>query len=784
MIKNEEFLVWKSRCGDLLDLAVNEALLQKQDHVGVEALFVAMFNDPGGYASVTLRDCGLDAKGVCDVVRRESGTGKSSGDSNRALTPRLVAILQAASSLAGDNMISEVHLLQGMLLEGESLPIRYLASIGHPATILLDILNPATKVEIADETRLARGASVAELTRGRSSQPASVSISSSYKHAVPGPSINPVGDIPASLPTPTLDQFGRDLAKLARAGRLSNALGRESEIEQVITVLARTQKSNPLLLGDAGVGKTAIVEGLAWRISRGLVPPVLIGKRIVELDMGGLMAGTTLRGQFEARIQQVVKEASNAPEVILFIDEIHTIVGAGKGEGSANDAAQMFKPALARGDLSCIGATTESEYTRYIRKDPALERRFSPVIISELRPEATRSILEKVAPGIIEKQANAGYLLTIAPEALSAAVTLTDKYVKDRNQPDKSIDAIDIACARAVVKGRAVVSAEDVAQVISEWTGIPAGQLGADDRQRYAQMEVVLEQHVVGQDAAISAVSRSVRTALSGMKTPNRPIGVFLFCGPSGVGKTKLAKELATFLFGTADTLIRFDMNEYQDKSTISNLIGSARGYLDSEQGGQFTEALRRKPYSVVLLDEIEKAHPDILNTFLAVFDDGRITDNQGRVIDCSNAVFILTSNMGMGASRVEQVGVEGLRALAAQFIRPELVNRITEVILFEPLGPYELELVLDQVLRGKLSAFRISQQLDVTVDNSAKQLMLSGEIDPQMGARPLERIVEQMLVQPLVDAVFAGQVKPGSVTVMAKAGRIVFTTTKLEERL
>ncbi len=584
------------------------------------------------------------------------------------------------------------------------------------------------------------------------------------------------------MSTPTLDQFGRDLARLARAGRLSDAIGREAEIEQIITVLARTQKSNPLLLGDAGVGKTAIVEGLAWRIARGLVPPVLLGKRIVELDMGGLVAGTKYRGEFEARVQQVVKEASNAPEVILFIDEFHTIVGAGKGEGSANDAAQMLKPALARGDLSCIGATTEDEYSRYIRKDPALERRFSPITIAELTPQATRAILEKVAPGIVEKQASAGYRLTIDPEALSAAVALTDKYVKDRNQPDKSIDAIDIACARAVVKGRATVSAEDVAQVVSDWTGIPAGQLGADDRQRYAQIEAALEQRVFGQDAAVAAVSRSVRAALAGLKASNRPIGVFLFIGPSGVGKTKLAKELAAFLFGTAAALIRFDMNEYQEKSSLNNLIGAARGYQDSELGGHFTEALRRRPYSVVLLDEIEKAHPDILNAFLAVFDDGRITDNQGRVIDCANAVFILTSNMGTAAKHIEQEGKGGLRALAAQFLRPELVNRITELVLFEPLGPYELTLVLDQVLGEKLAAFKAAQKLDVTVDESAKRLILSVEMDPQMGARPLERAVEQMLVQPLVDAVFAGQVKPGPVTATARAGRIAFTAARLQE--
>ncbi len=781
-MSGEAFLAWQQRCGDILDAAASEALAQKHTHLGVEALSIAMLGSVGGCASATLRHCGIDPVVACDDVRREAGTWKGGGDSSLALTPRLIAVLEVASELAEHGAISEAHLLQAILLEGESLPVRYLASLGHPATALLDIMNPAGGAASADATRLVRNIGRAAPVGMRPTQSALAATPSASEHAVPGPPIKPVADIPASMSTPTLDQFGRDLAKLARAGRLADAIGREAEIEQIITVLARTQKSNPLLLGEAGVGKTAIVEGLAWRISRGLVPPVLLGKRIVELDMGGLVAGTQYRGQFEARVQQVVKEASNAPEVILFIDEFHTIVGAGKGEGSANDAAQMLKPALARGDLSCIGATTEDEYARYIRKDPALERRFSPITIAELTPRATRDILEKVAPGIVEKQASAGYRLTIDPEALSAAVALTDKYVKDRNQPDKSIDAIDIACARAVVKGRTTVTAEDVAQVVSDWTGIPAGELGADDRQRYAQIEAVLEQRVVGQDAAIAAVSRSVRAALAGLKAPNRPIGVFLFIGASGVGKTKLAKELATFMFGSDAALIRFDMNEYQEKASLNNLIGAARGYQDSELGGHFTEALRRRPYSVVLLDEIEKAHPDILNAFLAVFDDGRITDNLGRVIDCSNAVFILTSNMGTEAQRVEHAKADGLRTLAAQFLRPELVNRITEVVRFEALGPYELALVLDQILGEKLSAFKAAQKLDVTVDESAKRLILAAEMDPQMGARPLERAVEQMLVQPLVDAIFGGQVKPGPVTATARAGRIAFTAAKREK--
>jgi ATP-dependent Clp protease ATP-binding subunit ClpC len=772
MMSKKILLEWKRRCGEILDAATKDAIAQEQPYLGVESLFVAMTNAADGSIPSTLRRCNLDPLPVCDAIRREMGTGKGGAASDMALTPRLVAILEAASDLAGEGAISDAHLLQAMLLEGQSLPIRYLASLGHSANTLLEILNPSDIADSADATRLAGSTDRADATRiGTPSHPPKVNPTPSAH----GPQIAPMTVIPTSLPTPTLDQFGRDLAKLARAGRLSDAIGREAEIEQVITVLARTQKSNPLLLGDAGVGKTAIVEGLAWRIANGLVPPILSGKRIVELDMGGLMAGTTLRGQFEARIQQVVSEASNAPEVILFIDEIHTIVGAGRGEGSANDAAQMFKPALARGDLSCIGATTDEEYSRYIRKDPALERRFSPVSIAELTPEATRAILEKVAPNIIEKQAKAGYRLIIEPDALSAAVSLTDKYVKDRNQPDKSIDAIDIACASAVVKGRKVVRAEDVAQVISEWTGISAGQLDRDERERYSQMEVVLEQRVIGQETAIAVVSRSVRAALAGMKATNRPIGVFLFVGASGVGKTKLAKELAKFLFGSADSLIRFDMNEYQDKSTLSNLIGSARGYLGSEQGGQFTEALRRNPYSVVLLDEIEKAHPDILNVFLGVFDDGRMSDNQGHVIDCSNAVFILTSNMGMDAKRNLQETSDDLRALAAKHMRPELVNRLTEVVRFEPLGAYELALVLDQILAEKLPAFKAAQRIDVEVDELAKQLILSTKMNPQMGARPLERAVEQMFVQPLVDALFSGQINPGAVTATARAGRITF---------
>ena len=761
-------------CPVLYGSALAEAKRLHHIHIGAEHLALSLLGDASSPLSVALKLSGLDVASLMHSFDREVGTGKSHA-ATCDVTPRLNAILALAAT---EGQLTPYVIVRALLLEGESLFARFLVAQGVVLQNLLKALDRSASGEnSADATRLV--GRFAQSPPAEMPKPAPPSASPNFTVGA-GAKIAPKTAIPVTFPTPVLDEWGRDLRNLAEQGGLADAIGREREIEQMIMILARTQKANPILLGEAGVGKTAIVEALAWRIAQGAVPPILRGKRIVELQMGQLMSGTSLRGQFEERITQILREASQAPDVILFIDEIHTIVDAGGGSG-AQDAAQIMKPALARGEIDCIGATTQDEFNRFIRKDAALERRFSPVTISELTPQSTLEILAMVAPTIARKQASAGYYLTISAEALSAAVTLTDQYVKDRNQPDKSIDAIDMACARAVVRGQSTVSAADLAQVVSDWTGIPVGKLGADDRQRFAQIEAVLEQRVIGQSAAIAAVGRNVRSAMAGMKASNRPVGVFLFVGPSGVGKTKLAKELASFLFGSADSLIRFDMNEYQDKATLSNLIGAPRGYLDSELGGAFTETLRRKPYSVVLLDEIEKAHPDILNVFLGVFDDGRITDNQSKVIDCSNVVFILTSNMGMGTQPAAPAGTKDLRALAAQFMRPELVNRLTEIVRFEPLGSYELELVLDQVLNEKIAAFRTAQQLEVTVDWSAKFLMLSVEIDPQMGARPLERVVDQMLVQPLVDAVFAGQVKPGAVTAMAAGDHMVFTKTKLE---
>ena len=647
----------------------------------------------------------------------------------------------------------------------------------------------------ADETRMAAAGDDPNATRfaapdqpftaATPPRPAGEAVPPALPAASPGPSIAPASMVPTSLPTPWLDKFGRDLTKLARLGKLAEAIGREKEIDQMVVVLARTMKSNPLLLGEAGVGKTAIVEGLAWRIAQGRVPPVLAGKRIIEVDMGSLTAGTSLRGQFEERIVGIVKEASNAPEVVLFIDEVHTIVGAGDREG-AQDAAQLLKPALARGDVSCIGATTQDEYRKFIRQDAALERRFSPVAISELTAEACIAVLEKIAPRIVSKHAARGQALTVEPAALQAAVSLTDRYVKDRHQPDKCIDALDIACARAAVQERTSVTLDDIASVIAEWTGIPARQLTADERQRLLDMERVLSARVIGQDEAVAAVARRVRTALAGMKAPNRPVGVFLFLGPSGVGKTQLAKELARFLFGTTETLTRVDMGEYQEKEKAWSLIGAARGYKDSGQGGVLTEAIRKRPFGVVLLDEIEKAHPDIFNVFLAAFDDGRLTDGSGKIIDCSNGIFVLTSNLGASGRDAAPVGFvakasdhaeakqDRLRQRAATFLRPELVNRITEVVEFQPLSPASLVAVLDIVLCEQ-SRHLADEGIRIQLTEAARRLLLDRGYDPMMGARPLERAVERLLVGPLADAFLAGQVAAGEVVVDADGDRLAF---------
>jgi ATP-dependent Clp protease ATP-binding subunit ClpC len=737
-------------------MALAEAKRRQYGHIGTEHLALALLRDPVYPLAAALKQIGHDASSLMRVFENEVGTGNSQSTATNS-TPRLNAILALA---AAEGELTPRLLTQAMLIEGESLFARFLLAQGVAMQQLLSILRGSeSETSSADATRFA-GKFVAPPSP-TPAKPAPPSMPSPFAANV-GQRIEPLAAIPVTFPTPTLDKFGRDLRTLAEQGRLSDAIGREREIEQMIMVLARTQKANPILLGDAGVGKTAIVEALAWRVTNGTVPPILRGKRIIELQMGQLMSGTSLRGQFEERITQIVREATDAPDVILFIDEIHTIVGAG-GDG-AQDAAQILKPALARGDVDCIGATTQDEFNHFIRKDPALERRFSPVLIGELSEEATLRVLQVVAPRIAAKHCAGGYVLEFDADSLKVAVDLTNRYVKDRHQPDKAIDAIDIAAAGAVIGGRNRVSANDVAAVVSEWTGIQVQRMSEDDRARFNRMEQVLSAKVVGQDAAVKALSQRVRAAMAGVKSGNRPVGVFLFLGPSGVGKTSLAKELATFLFDNSDALLRFDMGEYHESHSVNNLIGSPRGYLGSQQGGALSEGIRRHPYSVVLLDEIEKAHPDVMNIFLGVFDEGRITDNQGRMIDCSNAIFVLTSNLGAGEVDFRTAESDELRKMAERFLRRELVNRISDVIGFHPLGGAQMAKILDQIIAEKSRLFETEKGLPIEVDQSARQVLLDRGYSPDLGARPLERAVDECVVQPLVDAWFANRLKRGLV--------------------
>lgn len=766
---------FRAECTALHAMSQSEAKRLQHQYIGVEHVAIALLRDPVYPLAGLLRQSGRDASTLLSAFLVEVGTGNANTTAAEP-TPRLSVILALARA---EGELTPRVLVRTILMEGENLFARFLVAQGVSTQNLLNALSgeDESRGPSADETRFAgRGVAPANIVPAKSAP--SIAPSSSYPPNS-GQKIEPRIAIPVTFPTPTLEKWGRDLRTLAEQGRLSDAIGREREIEQMIMVLARTQKANPILLGDAGVGKTAIVEALAWRVTNGTVPPILRGKRIIELQMGQLMSGTSLRGQFEERITQIVREATDAPDVILFIDEIHTIVGAG-GDG-AQDAAQILKPALARGDVDCIGATTQDEFNHFIRKDPALERRFSPVLIGELSEEATLHVLQVVAPRIAAKHSAGGYVLAFDADSLKVAVDLTNRYVKDRHQPDKAIDAIDIAAAGAVIGGRNRVTANDIAAVVSEWTGIQVQRMSEDDRARFNRMEQVLSAKVVGQDAAVKALSQRVRAAMAGVKSGNRPVGVFLFLGPSGVGKTSLAKELATFLFDNSDALLRFDMGEYHESHSVNNLIGSPRGYLGSQQGGALSEGIRRHPYSVVLLDEIEKAHPDVMNIFLGVFDEGRITDNQGRMIDCSNAIFILTSNLGAGEVDFRTTESDELRKMAERFLRRELVNRISDVIGFHPLGSAQMAKILDQIIAEKSRLFGVEKGLPIEVDQSARQVLLDRGYSPDLGARPLERAVDECLVQPLVDAWFANRLKRGLVRFTAAASasgapKIVFS--------
>src|SRR5579884_1596005 len=646
--------------------------------------------------------------------------------------------------------------------------------------------------------------------------------------------------------TPTLDQYGRDLTHEAAEGKLDPAAGRERELRRVITVLGRRQKNNPVLIGEPGVGKTAIVEGLARRINEGTVPATLRGKRIVTLNIGGMVAGAMFRGQFEQRIKSILEELREAKDVIVFIDELHTVVGAGAAEGAVG-AADMLKPALARGELRCIGATTLDEYRKHIEKDAALERRFQPVMVDEPTVEEAIEMLRTVRPNY-----EAHHGVSITDEAIEAAVKLADRYINDRFLPDKAIDVMDESAsalrleateqgvisptliadleaeladiqARKEAAANAenyeqaalmrqkelqvqakldqaraesanavtlIVTPEHIAQIVENWTGVPVSQMLESERQNLRNLEEDLRKHVIGQDEAISAVARAIRRSRAGLKDPRRPIGSFLFLGPTGVGKTELAKALSRELFGGEDNMIRLDMSEYMEPHTVSRLFGSPPGYVGYDEGGQLTEQVRRRPYQVILLDEIEKAHPDVFNALLQIMDDGRLTDGQGRTVDFRNTVIIMTSNIGSqqayakrrdtlgfqtgdgrgAAEEQDEVIKRRLQEALKQTFRPEFLNRIDEIIVFKRLTQPELRQVVERLLRD-LRERLAERELTLELDDAAGDWLVEHGFDEVYGARPLRRLIQRQIENVLAKRVLSGEYQPGDTVRVTRQG-------------
>ena len=646
--------------------------------------------------------------------------------------------------------------------------------------------------------------------------------------------------------TQTLDQYSRDLTRLARERKLEPCIGREDEIRRLLQTLSRRTKNNPCLIGEPGVGKTAIVEGLAERIAEGAVPDSIKGKRVLTLDLSGMVAGTKYRGEFEERIKNVMDEVMEAGDVLLFIDELHTLIGAGGAEG-AMDAANILKPALSRGELQVIGATTVEEYRKHIEKDAALERRFQPIMVEEPSEQETVEILKG-----LRRNYERHHQVEITDEALEAAVKLSKRYISDRFLPDKAIDLMDEACARVRLGGTQLVHAaaelerriadllgdveqavreqdfehaaelrkermrleeklqkeraktgrgrgkkaltvgeNEIAQIVADWTKIPVSKLAETETQRLQKLEKILHKRVIGQDEAVTAVARAVRRGRVGLKDPGRPIGSFLFLGPTGVGKTELSKALAEVLFGREEAMIRVDMSEYMEKHSVSKLIGAPPGYVGHDDGGQLSEKVRRNPYTVILFDEIEKAHPDVFNILLQVLDDGRITDSQGRTVDFKNTVIIMTSNAGAGsiispkrlgfASKDdEKQNYEAMKASVMEEVRrmfkPEFLNRIDEIIVFHALNKEQMKQIVTILFKELIS--RCQEQMGITlkIRDSVKTHLVDSAYDVKYGARPLKRAIQTQVEDPLADALLSGEIRKGSqVTVTMRRGKLVF---------
>jgi len=797
---------FSERARRVLSLAQEEAQRFNHNYIGTEHILLGLVREGEGLGARVLANLGVDLNKVRAAVEFIIGRGEKPVTGEIGLTPRAKRVLELAVDEArrlGHNYIGTEHLLLGLLREGEGVAAGVLESLG-----------------------VSLGKARAEINRvlSRSSETQPWSRSTTR--------------------TPTLDQVGTDLTALAQAGTLDPVIGRHREIERIIQILSRRTKNNPALIGEPGVGKTAIVEGLAQRIVAGEVPETLQGKRVVTLDVGALVAGTKYRGEFEERLKKVLEELRTAGNCILFVDEFHTIVGAGAAEGAV-DAANILKPSLSRGEIQCIGATTLDEYRKYIERDAALERRFQPVLIEEPTVEETLEILRGIKHRYEEY-----HRLSISDGALKAAAYLSSRFISDRHLPDKAIDLIDEAASRVRIRRggiplglkeikkaleivrrdkeealagqqyeyaaelrerelqlmerisrleqewqlnraeeKPVVTEEDIAEVVSMWTGIPVSKLAEDESSRLLRMEEILHQRIVGQDEAINIVAKAVRRARTGLKDPRRPIGCFIFLGPTGVGKTELVRALAEFMFGSEDALIRLDMSEFMERHTVARLVGAPPGYVGYEEGGQLTEAVRRKSYCCILLDEIEKAHPDVFNILLQIFDNGYLTDAKGRRVDFRNSIIVMTSNIGaelirkessLGfVSRADEAATqqqayermkEKLLAELKKTFRPEFLNRLDGVVVFHALTKDHIRAIVELMLRQVAEQLK-DREITLEATEAAKDLLSEKGYDPLFGARPLRRVIQTMVEDNLSEALLRGDVKNGDRVVLDREG-------------
>ncbi|MDI6731922.1 MAG: AAA family ATPase [Candidatus Margulisbacteria bacterium] len=821
----------------ILQLASEEAKRLGHDHVRTEHLLLALIKDEG-QASKVLQTLGVDLVNLFSDVESLIGHGEGSPD-KIVLSPRAKKVLELAYSGArelGFNYVGPEHILLGVIREGESIAAQAL----HKRKITFDKV--AREIIVEAEKALGGETGYPEEDFGDFEQPEGMEGGPEAMFGFPGMGLG----APPQRAKPALATFGRDLTAMAREGTLDPVIDREKEVERIIRILSRRTKNNPVLLGDPGVGKTAIVEGLAERIIKGEVPEVIKDKQVIALDLGGMVAGTKYRGEFEARVKKILEEIlAKKRKIILFIDELHTLVGAGGAEG-AIDAGNMLKPSLARGELQVIGATTVDEYRKYIEKDAALERRFQPVYVNEPSVELTIEILKGIRDCY-----EAHHKVKIPDAALIAAVSLADRYITDRFLPDKAIDVMDEAAAKVRLRTmspskniqamkkalekafrekeaalaaqkyeeaaklrdkiahaetklkemenayksdtgqvEAMVSEDDIAEIVSDWTGIPVVKLTAAETEKLRHMEDELHKRVIGQDDAIQAISQAIRRGRAGLKPPERPVGSFVFAGPTGVGKTEVARRLAEFLFGTQDALIRIDMSEFGEKHTVSRLIGAPPGYVGYEEGGKLTEAVRRKPYSVILFDEIEKAHPDVFNVFLQILDDGRLTDAKGHVVDFKNTVIIMTSNIGQKMianqgpigfmaredreATYDKMKETVLDAMKKEF-RPEFLNRIDEIIVFHQLTEAELKQIAGLLISDVQKQVK-NQEMELEVTDAAKEVIVKEGFEPKFGARPLRRAVQRLIENPLSNQIIDGKFKPGDkVRADAKDGELCF---------